>query len=292
MADIARPANPSFGGARGEVRRNRKAAETITAGDAVVLDSNGLLVAANATTDDAYAWIALNSAVAGEAVDVMELGAVTGWANLTPGTVYYLSKNADGRICPVADLSDGDNFVPVGIAESATVLYVTPAVVIQLPNSTLVIASPARGNIAYYGASGWTKLANGAKGYPLVSGGSGADPSYAAPRQVMHVGPLADQGADATVTVKLGAPATGRKWVVTRVHVLSGTTADVTANLKFAGTTALAAPVALDGDTEITAFADSEAAAGQAVTLDLVTAADTGDLDAAVIIFEFADLPA
>jgi len=110
-------------------------------------------------------------------------------------------------------------------------------------------------------------------------------------RVVMHVGPLADQGTNATVTVKLGCAATGRQRVPLRLQVLSGTTADATAQLKFAGTGACAA-FALDGDAETTTFSDTSAAAGQAITVDLVTAASTGDLDAAVVIFEFADLPA
>lgn len=106
-----------------------------------------------------------------------------------------------------------------------------------------------------------------------------------------HVGPLADQGADATVTVKLGKPATGRQWIPIRLHILSGTTADATAQLKFAGTGAHTAE-ALDGDTEVTTFTDNSAAAGQAVTVDLVTAESTGDLDAAVIMLEYLDAAA
>lgn len=120
--------------------------------------------------------------------------------------------------------------------------------------------------------------------YPLVNGGE-------APRSFIHVGPLADQGAEATVTVKLGAPGTGRQWIPLKVKVLGGTTADATAQLKFAGSAASAA-TAIDGDTDITTFTDSSAAAGQAVTVDIVTAASTGDADAAIVIFEFTDQPA
>lgn len=133
-------------------------------------------------------------------------------------------------------------------------------------------------------ASGDIGLVKLCEPYPLVNGGE-------APRSFIHVGPLADQGAEATVTVKLGAPGTGRQWIPLKVKMLGGTTADATAQLKFAGSAASAA-TAIDGDTDITTFTDSSAAAGQAVTVDIVTAASTGDADAAVVIFEFTDQPA
>ncbi len=106
-----------------------------------------------------------------------------------------------------------------------------------------------------------------------------------------HVGPLADQADGATVVVKLGAPATGRQWIPIRLHVLSGTTVLATAQLKFAGSAAMSA-LTLDGDEQTSTFTDNSAAAGEAVTVDLVTGATTGDLDAAVVIFEYLDAAA
>jgi len=51
-----------------------------------------------------------------------------------------------------------------------------------------------RGSVLYRGASGWAILSPGTAGYPLTSGGAGADPSYSAPS---FVGIYRDQAIEA-----------------------------------------------------------------------------------------------
>lgn len=290
MADVSLPTLPSLTACNDCCCDVALAAATIVAGNAVVLDSSGNLVKADRDTDDTYAFIALNGAVAGQPVDYCKRGKVAGWSGLTPGVCYFLSDTA-GALCPIGDISAGQNYVPVGIAKNSTVLDVLGTGAVQLPNNTVVAASPAQGDLLYYNGSAWAKLAAGTKGQYPGTGGAGANPSYMNPRSYMHIGPLADQGAGATVTLKLGNVPTGRVWVPLFLCVQSGTTAGATAQLKAAGSGAMDA-LALDGDTETSTFTDNSFAAGQAITIDLVTVADTGDLDSANVVFAFADLPA
>ena len=49
------------------------------------------------------------------------------------------------------------------------------------------IGSAAQGDILYRGASAWARLAAGTAGYVLKTGGSGADPSWAAPLQCLAI---------------------------------------------------------------------------------------------------------
>jgi hypothetical protein len=60
--------------------------------------------------------------------------------------------------------------------------WVTPTAYQPLDSDLTAIAAiaGARGDILFYGASGWTKLTAGTSGQQLTTGGAGADPSWAA----------------------------------------------------------------------------------------------------------------
>lgn len=111
------------------------AGATITAGQVVYLDTtsgkyklaDNDLAAAKTPTG-----IALNGASDGQPIAVQVSGDLTAGGTLTAGTAYYLSATAGG-ICPVADLTTGDNVAQLGLAKSATVL----ALRIQVPGVTL-----------------------------------------------------------------------------------------------------------------------------------------------------------
>ena len=127
MADIAITAANVVAGA-GATIANGKAAATITAGQVVYLDATtGLYSPAlnNSGTPAVRspAGIALNSASAGQPVQVIQSGPVTIGGTLVAGVAYYLSATAGG-ICPVADLGVGKYPVVLGIATSTAVLKV------------------------------------------------------------------------------------------------------------------------------------------------------------------------
>lgn len=342
MGDLALPTAPSRGGVPWEaVLNGQVAGEALTAGMFVVLDSNGHWVKADRDSDAAYAFVTLHDASgAGSPISVMARGILGGFTGLTPGTLYYLSDTA-GRVCPVADVGAGDNYVPVGMAFTDTSLLVAPFTN-QLPNSAIDIAEPAQGDMLYYGEADWGNLAAGGagqallsggaaanpawgnaltkdipasqargdiyargasdiirvaastKGYQLITGGAGADPSWAAPRMCISRGPLANIAAGTTVTRWLGTVPAGRVWVPLVLQVNNGTATLATADLQAAGSTVLAAPAGLTTDTvtQVTSFADASWAAGQPITVDLTTGADTGALNAAEILLILADLPA
>lgn len=114
---------------------NGTAGATITAGEVVYLDAtsgkwkladNDLAAAKNP------GGIALNGASDGQPLAVLTSGDLTIGATLTAGTAYYLSATAGG-ICPVGDLTTGDNVAQIGIAKSTSIL----AVKIIVPGVTL-----------------------------------------------------------------------------------------------------------------------------------------------------------
>lgn len=290
MANLALPTTPSWTGQSGDILRTATLGEAFaSAGLVGKLNSSGQLVKADRDADSGPCYLVLNSGAAGDGAQYVVIGEVGGYASLTPSTTYYLSDTA-GYLCPLADVSG--TLVPLATVTTASTLFFWGGIVNigAVTNNAVTIASPSQGDVVYRGASAWAKLAAGTKGQVLQTGGSGANPAWAYPRLTLPSGKLADQGAAATVTVKFSSPPTGYQWVPLRLHVQSGTTADATAQLKFAGTAAMDA-LALDGDAETSTFTDSSAAAGQAVTVDLVTSAGTGDLDAANVFLTVAEVP-
>lgn len=101
--------------------------ETVTAGQAVYLNSSRKWMKADANGGSEivrYAkGIALNGGAVNQPVRVLKEGQITIGATLTAGLVYFLSRTA-GAICPYADLTTGDYVVQLGIAKSTTVLDV------------------------------------------------------------------------------------------------------------------------------------------------------------------------
>ena len=65
--------------------------------------------------------VALNGAADGQPLKVQIGGDITIGATLAPGTAYYLS-GTPGGICPLADVTTGDDVILIGIAKSASVL--------------------------------------------------------------------------------------------------------------------------------------------------------------------------
>lgn len=127
MADLSITA-ANIIAASGAVTRYGTAGATITAGDIVYLDTTDneyKLPDADAWTDTANVYMALNGASDGQPLTVLQSGDVAMGSILTAGTAYYLSGTAGG-IMPAADLTTGDEVVQVGIAKSATTLAFRP----------------------------------------------------------------------------------------------------------------------------------------------------------------------
>lgn len=108
-------------------RETGKAGVAITAGQVVYKAADGTYKLAD--TNDASAvvrrptGIALNGAAVGQPVAVLTKGSITIGAAVVGGTAYYLG-GTPGAIVPVADLTTGDRPALLGMATSATVLYV------------------------------------------------------------------------------------------------------------------------------------------------------------------------
>ena len=64
------------------------------------------------------------SVSAGERVDVVTHGAVAGFSSLTPGSLVFVSDTGGGL-----DTASGTKGLVVGVAESATVVFVRPQIV-------------------------------------------------------------------------------------------------------------------------------------------------------------------
>jgi hypothetical protein len=118
-------------------RLSGTAGETITAGQAVYLDStvqkylradnNVALIEARRAVG-----IALNGASLNQPIVVQTSGPITIGGTLVAGTAYYLSASP-GAICPSADVVSGSAVCLIGLAASTTVLNIS----IQFPNVTL-----------------------------------------------------------------------------------------------------------------------------------------------------------
>ena len=107
----------------GAVVRRFTAGATIAAGEIVALMADGYVDPANTTdfTAACVVGIAIKAAVSGQRVDVVTLGAVVCLTDATPGSLIYASDTAGEP-----SESVGTKDVLVGVAESATVLFVRP----------------------------------------------------------------------------------------------------------------------------------------------------------------------
>lgn len=102
------------------------AGETITAGQAVYLDSSsGKYLKADADSATAAAravrGIALNGASLNQPLSIQRTGDITIGGTLAANTAYYLS-GTPGGICPLADVGTGEYMTLIGVAISTTVL--------------------------------------------------------------------------------------------------------------------------------------------------------------------------
>ena len=123
MADIA--VGGVTPGATADVRTGT-AGGTVTAGNAVILDSAGALIrgkADNSTTATVHG-IALHDAIDGQPLAYQVSGALTIAAVATVGTVYVLSASASGAIAPWADLTSAQRVSILGVATAATEIEV------------------------------------------------------------------------------------------------------------------------------------------------------------------------
>lgn len=110
----------------GAVVRRRTLGGTVNAGDAVYLDSNGAAqqTAATAVATNYPYGIVIQAGVATETVDVVVYGPCSCVSGATPGSIIYTSDTA-GQPSATA----GTKTSILGVAESATVLFVRPAIV-------------------------------------------------------------------------------------------------------------------------------------------------------------------
>ena len=107
----------------GAVIRRFTAGATIAAGEIVAMMADGYVDPANTTdfTAAAVMGIALQAAGAGDRVDVVTHGPVLCLIDATPAALIYASDTAGEPATTV-----GTKDVLVGVAESATVLFVRP----------------------------------------------------------------------------------------------------------------------------------------------------------------------
>ena len=99
------------------------AGATITAGQAVYLDSAASNVAKLAQSDGTEAeaavrGIAINGAASGQPVNIVRSGTMDLGATLTVGETYVVSQTAGG-VAPIGDLGSGDYVTHLGIATAA-----------------------------------------------------------------------------------------------------------------------------------------------------------------------------
>ena len=112
---------------------------TVTPGQAVYVDSSGLVQAsdADAAASARPIGIALSDSFGstsfptGSVIDVALEGPVTGYASMTPGALVYNSGTA-GAIDQTAPATSGQYPAVVGWAESAATLYVNPGTVLPI----------------------------------------------------------------------------------------------------------------------------------------------------------------
>jgi hypothetical protein len=126
MADLSITAANVVAGSDA-VRESGTAGATITAGQAVYLDTTDMKYKL-ADSNGAAALrvpngIALHGAANNQPIVLQKDGDLTIGATMVAGVAYYLS-DTPGGICPVADLASGEYPCIVGIAKSTSVLSV------------------------------------------------------------------------------------------------------------------------------------------------------------------------
>jgi len=128
LADLTITAASVAAGTGASVDRSRNAGASLTAGQAVYLDTSSntyKLSDADSATAAArtVTGVALNAASSGQPVAVLTGGLLTVGATVAVGTMYTGSATAGG-ICPVADLTTGAYPTAIGWAVSTTQINV------------------------------------------------------------------------------------------------------------------------------------------------------------------------
>ena len=133
MADLTMTAN-LIRPLPGAVVRRMTAGDTSYAGEAVYIASDGFVDRADANgslTAIAYGIVIADNDggtvfAATNRVDVVVFGPVTGYSSLTPGMPVYVSATAGGMTIAPTDMGVGTYEMVVGMAESASVIFVNP----------------------------------------------------------------------------------------------------------------------------------------------------------------------
>lgn len=122
MADLTITAGNVATVSDATIVRDRLAGATITAGQAVYLDTSAntwkLADNDNTATTAAASGIALNGASSGQPLAVQTAGVINMGATVTVGTIYVLSSTAGG-VCPTTDLGSGDYVTIIGVGVTA-----------------------------------------------------------------------------------------------------------------------------------------------------------------------------
>lgn len=136
MADLSQTAaNVAISGATSAtVRREYNFGATVVAGNSVYLDTNTntwKLAQANAATGNLNSdtkGVALNGGASGQpaVVAVGESVGINLGATLVVGQTYVVSAGAAGAIAPISDLVSGNYPTLLGVAKSASLLYLQP----------------------------------------------------------------------------------------------------------------------------------------------------------------------
>lgn len=113
-------------GTGADIDRGSNFGATVTAGQAVYKDSNGVWQLSD--SDGAAALrncdgIALNGGATGQPAAVLKGGNITIGGTVVSGTPYFVSNTAGG-ICVLGDLGSADTVIYVGLATSTSVLAV------------------------------------------------------------------------------------------------------------------------------------------------------------------------
>jgi len=122
-----------------------RAGETITAGDAVYVGSNGLIYKASAlnTTQASVGGIAIDGGAAGTLIRVNADGVYSGLSGMTPGEYRYLSVSTSGAIVDYPTWAS--EFTALASDAYLTTIgrSVTPTdLQVELSTPTLVVYSP------------------------------------------------------------------------------------------------------------------------------------------------------
>jgi hypothetical protein len=107
---------------------NGTAGVSITAGQQIYKDVNGLmqLVKADTNAHSQTTGVALNNAGANQPVSFITGGNYNPGATVTVGTIYIASPNNAGGIAPITDATTGTYMTVLGIATTASNILVQP----------------------------------------------------------------------------------------------------------------------------------------------------------------------